>query len=401
MTLLQRPYLRLAALSLTASVGLAFLPTSPLLAADHGDAPTVDQDSGADLADAFIFLDPNDNSRVILAMTVHGFIVPGEAGNFGTFDPNVQYVFELENTDDATPDKTITVRFSEKTSSTSAQMATVKLNGKKFQAPTTAVTLAAKSNPQVVTTDPASDVSFFAGLVDDPFFFDIPGFNRFVASVLAGTPNPALLQRGRDTFAGYNVLGIALSIPLSEIRGPGNTLGLVIRTKRMTQTPNVDAGGTLTEGAFTNVDRMGNPAVNVALIPFAKKDAYNVSTTQDDAAGKFAPDIIATLKALGTNDANIGVLAGVAVAKGDFVRLNLSIANSGPGGGDNAGAGFPNGRRLKDDTIDTLLTIITNGAITTGDNVNASDKTPRNQFPFFAKSHQPRDTDVTDDSTRN
>jgi hypothetical protein len=393
-----RPLSILPALAAVA-IGLPALSLTPVRAADHGDAPTVDQDSGADLADAFIFLDPNDNSKVVLGMTVHGFIVPGEAGNFGTFDPNVQYVFEVENTDDATPDKTITVRFSEKTSSTSAQMASVNFDGKKFQAPSTAVTLASKANPPVITTS-ASGVAFFAGLVDDPFFFDIPGFNRFVASVLAGAPNPALLQRGRDTFAGYNVLAIALSIPVSEIRGTANTLGLVIRTKRKTQTSNVAEGGTETKGEFLNVDRMGNPAVNVALIPFAKKDAYNVSTTQEDAAGKFAPDIIATLKALGTSDANIGVLAGVAVAKGDFVRLNLSIANSGSGGGDNAGAGFPNGRRLKDDTVDTLLTVITNGAITTGDNVNASDRKPRNKFPFFAKPHQPLEGDAID-TTRN
>ena len=30
---------------------------------------------------------------------------------------------------------------------------------------------------------------------------------------------------------------------------------------------------------------------------------------------------------------------------GDFVRVNTTIPNTGPGGGNNAGAGFPNGRR--------------------------------------------------------
>jgi len=46
------------------------------------------------------------------------------------------------------------------------------------------------------------------------------------------------------------------------------------------------------------------------------------------------------------------------------------------------------------------LNIITNGSITTGDNVNASDVPPRDTFPFFALSQQPRDTGV-DDNTRN
>jgi hypothetical protein len=149
------------------------------------------------------------------------------------------------------------------------------------------------------------------------------------------------------------------------------------------------------------LDRMGNPAVNVALVPFGRKDEYNGATPQEDAAGRFAGDIVATLHALGTSDPNIGVLAGVAVTKGDYIHLDLTVANSGPGGGNNAGAGFPNGRRLGDDTVDTLLNIITNGAITAGDHVNANDVPLTNEFPFFALSQQPRDPGVIDDNTRN
>jgi hypothetical protein len=89
----------------------------------------------------------------------------------------------------------------------------------------------------------------------------------------------------------------------------------------------------------------------------------------------------------------------VAVTNGDYLRLNLDVANSGPGGGNNAGAGFPNGRRLGDDTIDILLSFITNqsGII---DNVNANDVPLTNTFPFFAPAQQPRTTGV-DDNTRN
>ena len=54
-----------------------------------------------------------------------------------------------------------------------------------FFAPATVPSLAATAPTPVVTDDP-SGVKFFAGEVDDPFFFDIPGFNRFVGSVLAG-----------------------------------------------------------------------------------------------------------------------------------------------------------------------------------------------------------------------
>ena len=50
------------------------------------------------------------------------------------------------------------------------------------------VEIAATANPQTITTDPTSGVKFFAGEVDDPFFFDIPGFSRFRASVRLSPP---------------------------------------------------------------------------------------------------------------------------------------------------------------------------------------------------------------------
>jgi hypothetical protein len=151
--------------------------------------------------------------------------------------------------------------------------------------------------------------------------------------------------------------------------------------------------------ALVQVDRMATPAVNVALIPFARKDEYNTGTPEEDANGRFAADIVATLKALGTDDTNIGILANVAVVHGDYLRLNLNTANTGPGGGNNSGAGFPNGRRLGDDTIDTLLFFILNQK-SVPDNVNANDVPLRDTFPFFAFAQQPRDSGV-DDNTRN
>jgi len=78
------------AIILTVAVTILLTPPKQISAADHGDAPLVDQDQGADIADCYFFLDPNDNSKIILIGTVHGFIVPGEARNFGEFDHNVQ-----------------------------------------------------------------------------------------------------------------------------------------------------------------------------------------------------------------------------------------------------------------------------------------------------------------------
>ena len=86
------------------ALGLLLLPAaavpllpSPARAADHGDAPTASQDQGADIADVYFFLDPADNTKVVLCMTVHGFIVPGEA----TAASNLAFDADLRRRDPA------------------------------------------------------------------------------------------------------------------------------------------------------------------------------------------------------------------------------------------------------------------------------------------------------------
>jgi hypothetical protein len=397
----------LMALILAFVFSTVFSAAPAIEAADHGDAPLADEDRPVDIDDVYLFLDPNDNSKVIIAATLYGFIVPGEAVNFGAFDPRARYLFGIETTGDARIDQAIDIRFSERTSTTAPQTATIILPfGQILTAPTTVPTLADNSNSFTVTTDPTTGVSFFAGTADDPFFFDIPGFNRFVASVLSGAPNGALLQRGRDSFAGYNVQAIALSIPISYFKlqstpgNPGgNSIGVNLSAQRQRRTVIGKDGSINSTGGFMTLDRMGVPAINVALIPFARKDEYNFATTEDDAAGRFANSIVGTLQALGTNSTNIGILASVAVTNGDFLRLNLAVPNSGSGGGSNANAGFPNGRRLGDDVIDTILFFIANQN-TLGDNVNGNDVARTDTFPFFGRPQQPRSSG-TDDNTRN
>lgn len=396
---------------LVALVVMAFMvlwsPAPGTRAADHGDSPLVDEDRPADIDDVYAFLDPNDNSKLIVIFTLYGFIVPSEAVNFSAFDPRVRYLVALETTGDARPDLFVDVRFSARTAAAAPQTATVILPfGETISAPTTAATLGDNPNPPTITTDSATGVSFFAGETDDPFFFDIPAFNRFIASALAGSANPAVFQRGRDSFAGYNTQAVALSIPVSYLHllptggNPGaNVVGVGVFTQRQRVTTILRNGEINSTGGFKNIDRMGVPAINTALIPFLRKDEYNTASPEDDAAGRFAGDIVGTLQALGTNAANINILANVAVFNGDLLRVNVSTANSGTGGGTNAGAGFPNGRRLQDDVIDTILFFIANQT-PLGDNVNANDLVFRNTFPFLAPAQQPR-TSGTDDNTRN
>ncbi len=395
-------------LSLALAFVTIFTSLPQVKAADHAESTSVAGDPGADIADVFAFLDPNDNSKVILAMDVEGFIVPSELSNLSFFAPDILYRFEIENTGDAIPDQAIDVTFSPQISRSAPQVATIRLMGKRgasFTAPTTVQTLNPTPNPLVVTTDPGTGASFFAGLTDDPFYFDIVGFNRFVGSVLGGSPNGAFLNRSRDSFAGYNIHMIAISVPAEMLSGSaGNIIGVNGVTLRQRNTHRQNTGEVNSEGNYVQVDRMATPAVNTALIPFARKNEYNAATPLDDANGVFANSIVGTLTALGTNPANIGILASVAVAKGDYLRLNLSTPNTSVGFGQRATTpgytGFPNGRRPGDDTVDVLLYFISNQGLTMGDNVNSNDVPLGNTFPFFAPPHQPLENPAID-NTRN
>jgi hypothetical protein len=395
------------ALAVLFSILLAPLPI--IRAADHAESTTVADDPGADLADVFAFLDPLDNTKVVLALDVSGFIVPSEFLNLGYFPSGVLYRFEIENTGDAAPDRRIDIQFSEQTSRTSPQTASIYLNGIEngvsFTAPTTVPTQNATPPPFVITTNAQNNAKFFAGLTDDPFYFDIVAFNRFTSSVTSGNPNPAVLQRARDSFAGYSIHMIVIELPAASLTGPaGSKIGVNGVTLRQKAQIKTTPRGPLAVGPYVQVDRMATPALNTVLMPFSRKNEYNAATTVDDANGRFANSIIASLQALGTNQQNISILAAVAVTNGDFLRLDTAQPNTSLGFGERATTvgynGFPNGRRPGDDTVDVISYYVTNQALTMIDNVNSNDVPIPVAFPFFAPPQQPRDSGV-DDNTRN
>ena len=391
----------LFALALAMAFGTLLTPPPSIDACDHRDGPLIGCLT-SDITDVYFFLDPNDNSKLIMGLGVSGFIIPGENSNSGAFDPNLRYRFEIETNGDSRPDHFFEITFSPRQDVNAPQTATIILPfGGGFTAGATPSSSTDTTAPApVITTDPNTGVSFFAGLTDDPFFFDIPAELRYRASRIAGSPDPSFFTRRRNTIAGYNALMIALSVPASLLRERTvASIGLSASAQRKSMTFRTPDGD-LHFGEFINVDRMGVPAINTFFLPFARKDIYNRASTVDDANGKFVGDIVNTLRSLRSDDASIEIIKQLAVTNGDMLRLNLSIPNTGPGGGDNAAAAFPNGRRPGDDVIDAILTII-NNRVALGDNVNANDAPFRNTFPFFASPAQPFPAGTIDDRTRN
>ncbi len=226
-------------------------------------------------------------------MSTQAFVVSGEHFGMAIFDPNLRYRFEIENTGDAKPDLFIDVTYSPGLGRLTTQTATIKLpNGATFTAPTTLTTQEIQPTPApapVITTDPATGASFYAGAADDPFFLDDTGANLFVASSLKnpGSPDKSLLgKRGRDTYAGFNTMITAISVPAEMLRGNSNLIGVNAVTQRrhaamgyrkgkwmpVDQEGNLlikDRNGNMSgpHGKWVTVVRDGNPLVNNLLLP--------------------------------------------------------------------------------------------------------------------------------------
>lgn len=425
----------LFALVLTFALAFQLTPLPTSNASDHIDGPQLANDHASDINDMWFFLDPNDNTRVVMIMTINPFLISSEIIGQAIFDHNLRYRFEIENTGDAQTDLNLDVRFTRGLGrETGPQTATVTLpNGQTFTALTNVPTQGAdrldREPPALnVTTNAASGVSIFAGVTDDPFFLDNTAANRFVLSSARnpGNPNRSVFaeragfnapdgsdpnadhQRsgllpgqtrnqgleqgpGRDTYSGFSTLTIAISVPVAMVRGSGFELGLNGVTQRQ-HNQSILANGQVgfTSGPFVTVDREGVPLVNNGLIPPARKDEYNGATPVDDASGRFRADITQSLRNFGTNDANIATLLNLIQVRGDILRLDIRVPNSGPGGGNNTNGGPANngGRRLQDDVADATFTLINNGQ-PLGDFVDRNDFEFGNTFPFVAPQVMP------------
>jgi hypothetical protein len=302
-------------------------------AADHLDAPVLRSagQGGRDINDLYAFQSPGNPANTVLVLTVNPFA--GMVNPFGTvsprtFDPAVEYQFRIDNNGDAVADVTYTTTFTPAVAGIQT-LATTR-NGIAAATGSTAMSLPVSGGGMIQ-----------AGLFEDPFFFDLVGFNN------------GFNFTGDDTFALADVSAIVLEVPSAELRDGANTnIGIWART--------------VVEG--NQVDRMGRPAINTALIPSGMKDAFNSASPADDPAN-FSDEVEASITSL-SNASNAAALTPV------LLPDILTFDTSNPGG-------FLNGRRLADDVIDAELNLLSAGAVTT-DGVSANDVPFLNVFPYLA-----------------
>ena len=437
------------------------------VASSHREAPVIADDPAADNTDLYAFRSPDRPDTVTLVANYIPLEEPAGGPNFAKFDDSVLYELKVDNDGDARED--ITYRFEFKTTVGNGntflyntgqvtslddpdlnvrQTYTVTRTTGPFRRnstvlgsdiPTPPVNIGPRSTPNYDALAAAAvrelpgGIKVFAGQRDDPFFvdlgsvFDLAGLRPFNPFHLLPLPAAA----GVDGVAGFNTHSIVIQVPIADlVKIPNTTIGVYASASRQQIRILKPNGTNASIGPWVQVSRLGNPLINEVVIPLKDKDLWNRSDPAGDA--QFAqsytdPEVPALVNLLypalpdapttGRGDLVSVLLTGVpglnftGATKADLLRLNTSIAPSGPVGTGNrlgvlAGqfAGYPNGRRLEDDVTDIELRAlacgygdILEGALglcnlspnnVLGDGVDANEKPFLTTFPYVAAPHQ-------------
>lgn len=288
----------------------------------------------------------------------------------------------------------------------------------------------------------------FAGQREEGFFVDLGSI--FDLGTLRPFQNlhliPSAAAVGRDDAKGYNVHSIAIQVPITDLTADGSrptdplaadsTIGVWAAASRQKSTLRQPAAQTKSVGPWVQVSRLGNPLINEVIIPIGWKDLWNAEHPSADSAfvqyyqtpelAQLLPVLypgvfpnLANLNASGAARADLvailltgipgGLIPGfqnyTGPTQADMLRLNLAIPPAdapnpiGLIAGD--AAGFPNGRRVFDDTVAIELRVVAGAVYSLIDASYTSDDAAAlltdgtaneipylDDFPYLATPHE-------------
>jgi hypothetical protein len=335
-------------------------------AADHLDAPTVKHDGRIDINDVYLFQGKNEN-KTALVMTVNpaaGLLSPT------TFRHGAVYEFKIDAGSDAIEDIALRIRFGEVRRDGSQSIRIYRARGEHATHGTRGRLLGRGSTNHVI--DLTGNGRAWAGLVDDPFFFDLARFQQFKATLLAGgglADLGGLVDCNRTNpgptnfFKGLNGTAIVLELPDAARGGMIHVWGETSIREN---------------GVRTQVERMGLPTVNTVFNHTdAAKDAYNRAEPRNDVAD-YSDDVssvvslITSLAGTASNPTAYGnTVAGILLP--DMIPYNTAQP---------ANFAALNGRALTDDVIDVALSVVANTPLS---DCVGNDSTFRASFPYVGQ----------------
>ena len=477
-----------------AALSTLLLAPSITMASSHMDAPLITRDPSAHITDVYAFVSMLGNVKYLTAaLAVYPFEEPSIGPNKYNFDDNVLYALHIatgadlaggkptisylfkfnttiknnntiaqsflgpiENVDDA--NQNLTQRYSvtkvvhrEKNEGEDDEK-----EGEKVEVLGTNLTVP-PNNQGLVTPhyNQNEDGNMLAKEgVNDPSKLDVytsqtvhpinhgyivfagqrsDGFYANIQSIFDLDTTFSGPERPLDSQAGFDVHTIVISIPISELGGDQQIVGVYATTSRKALTVLRDPRAPATFGEYVQVHRKGNPAFCELLVAGKDKDLFtetsptvdqsifakyalapelakllgappNLQIGRTDLAGIFIPDLIKV--DLSTDAARLAGNWGfnrLGIFGGDILK---STVQQGFFGNGTLPGGWPNGRRFGDDVLGIAVIAIlsdlrnpSNPLIFAGfdpstfnvGGVTQNDITYNEVFPYAPTPHNGRD----------
>jgi hypothetical protein len=387
-----------ALLLASAGFGISSAISPPKLqASDHDDGDIDVRSRALSLTDLYFFREADQNSSaaaddLILVMNTNPRSLARQQyffSNNARYEIKISRASGVDASPTAVPDLTLRFTFAPPVSNNRQRvtLTVIDRNGRETlitrggngNLVTTPITEARNPTLNRVRVD-GQLVTFFAGLREDPFFFDVEQYFR-VRAALAGlgpVPNPLFRtpETAIDFTKGYNVNSIVVRVPRQLLQGSTNATTFDAWLSLSIPDPRT--------GRFTQTEQLARPGINELLTSSSQTiyAAYNrtqPSKLRNSVNNTIRADIKGVLQLLGNTPARAEALLGALLP--DVMRLDTTqpsgYATLSPQGN------LIGGRKLLDDVIDISFTVLTNGAVTT-DNVSYAGE-PGNP----AQGHQP------------
>jgi hypothetical protein len=374
---------------------IAVLTPGIIAASDHDDGEVDIKGRTVNLTDLYAFREKDQNSGaadgdLVLIMNSNPRSVARYQYYFSTkavYQFHITQVGDVNSTPTGKQDIILRFSFSPPNSKGMQAVAITTIRGGSSTTTNTTVnnsliaTTPLNSN-SVLNTVPVggSNLTVFAGLREDPFFFDVEQFFRVRAGAL-GTGakvgfKPA--SQALDFAKGYNVNTIAVRVPKAFLQA-----GTGANTFDVWSTIAIRDGA----GGFKQFERLARPGLNEALIVTPGfLEAFNTIPPKLDLSPAAAPvrqEAVATLNAVDLLDEKDNVdpnaIAGAFLP--DVMRIDTTKP-SGYGSATNSQGSLIGGRMLLDDVVDITLGALVGSPVS--DNVSYNG-TPGNP----AQGHKP------------
>jgi uncharacterized protein DUF4331 len=451
-------------LEVAAAVAWLTLASGSALASSHMDAPLIVLDPAANTTDVYAFVNEEGTEKsLVLALGVYPFEEPGIGPNKYNFDDNVLYEIHVATGNDLAAGRasiSYQFRFSTTFRNTNTilqsylgviedvgdknqnliQTYTVTKVDRRSGKKTALGSGVVPPNNQGIATPlynqgdngenrakggvrTEADLDHytaqaiasldrgyvaFAGQRDDGFYADIQSVFD-----LLNLRNP-----GKDSQGGFNIHLMALEVPIAELGGDQQIVGVYATTSRQ-RVRILREDGNQSQSRWIQVARQGNPLFNEGLVAIADKDLYSRTSPEVDNAifRKYAenPELGALINALLLGGSHPEIASGRTDLAGifipDLIKVDLSTPGArltGTGGDDaqtsfkrlsvfagdvlfsplqstNVAGGWPNGRRFGDDVLDIAVNAILGPAgifLPDVDGVTSNDQNYSTVFPY-------------------